>query len=776
MTLFYQSFAFLLGLYLGFRLSLPPEALLAAMGAGIVALLLSWPRPSRRLLLLCLLAFLVGMLRAPGPPLYGPQDLAFYNDRNLTIEGVVAAEPEAGDRTRRVRLAAEAVEAEGRRQGVAGAAQLTLPRYPEYHYGDRLRVKGRLERPLPWGDFDYEEYLTRQGIASVMSYPQVKLMESGQGWLPLAWLYQGRAELGRALSQALPEPQASLAQGILLGLRRTIPQELVDAFAITGTTHILAISGQNLTLVAALLLSAGTWLWGRRRAAYFWAALGGIWLYALLAGAAPPVIRAAVMGSLALLAGLAGRQFSAPIALGVAAAVMTGLEPQLLWDVGFQLSFLAMAGLVALPSFKNPIAAVLVATLGATLATLGVVALNFHRLPLVAAPATLMALPALPGIMATSALTALGGLASPALGQALGWLAWPWLSYLIWIVEGWAQLPAWELGAVSDAAIWAYYGALGLGLLLAHQRSKTRPDEGLLARLSTWFPGPTLPRPRAAFWLIAPLAMAVSLWGVSLLGQPSGLLRVAFLDVGQGDAILIQTPSGVKVLIDGGPSPQLLAQRLGEQLPFWERSIDLVILSHPQADHLTGLTEVVSRYAVGQVVEATGATSPLYQEWQRLLAQRQIPQVRVQAGSTIEVGDGLRLQVLHPQALPSTLSEGEINEASVVLRLELGEVSFLFTGDIGERGQAELLRRGTELSATVLKVPHHGSAASLSAEFLAAVSPQVAIISVGKDNPFGHPHPDTLSRLGGRPLWHTDERGTIEVSTDGTRLWLRSQR
>ncbi|MEK7847529.1 MAG: ComEC/Rec2 family competence protein, partial [Chloroflexota bacterium] len=374
-------------------------------------------------------------------------------------------------------------------------------------------------------------------------------------------------------------------------------------------------------------------------------------------------------GSLALLAGLVGRQFSAPVALGVAAAAMTGLEPQLLWDVSFQLSFLAMAGLLVFPSgFKNPVISLLAATLGATLATLGVVALNFHRLPLVAVPATLMALPALPGIMATSALTALGGLASPPLGQALGWLAWPWLSYLIWVVEGWSQLPAWELEAVNEAAVWAYYGALGLGLFLA-QGSRAGSDGGWLAGLAGWLPVPTPPRFRAVFWLLAPLIIIGGAWGATLLGQPTGRLRIAFLDVGQGDAILIQTPSGVKVLIDGGPNPQLLAQRLGEQLPFGERDIDLVIISHPQADHLAGLLGVVPRYSVGQVVEAAMAASPLYQEWQNLLAQGQIPQLRVQAGAVIDLGDGLRARVLHPQALLPTPAEGEVNEASVVLRL-----------------------------------------------------------------------------------------------------------
>jgi len=204
----------------------------------------------------------------------------------------------------------------------------------------------------------------------------------------------------------------------------------------------------------------------------------------------------------------------------------------------------------------------------------------------------------------------------------------------------------------------------------------------------------------------------------------------------------------------------------------------LVILTHPHEDHLAGLVEVLRRYEVKQVLEPDLSDlefdSPTYSEWHKLIEEKGIKRTIAHAGQRIELGDGVRLDVLHPQATLLQGTDADVNNNCVVLRLTYGEVSFLFTADLEEEGERCLLEKGIELESTVLKVGHQGSADSTCPEFINVVQPQVAVISVGADNPFGHPSPEVVERLNGTELFRTDEQGTIELITDGGRLWVKT--
>jgi competence protein ComEC len=295
-------------------------------------------------------------------------------------------------------------------------------------------------------------------------------------------------------------------------------------------------------------------------------------------------------------------------------------------------------------------------------------------------------------------------------------------------------------------------------------------------------------------WVFIPLLIiAVLVWAAVAVAPETGKLRVRYLDVGQGDAILITGPSGQHILVDGGPSPEKVANELGEALPFWERGIDLVVLTHAHDDHVTGLVEVLRRYDVNQVLysalypierviedEFADEDFPAYEEFCDVITEQGIDYTVAQAGQVIDLGGGAMLEVLHPPGEFLESTESDIDNNGVVLRLVMGEVSFLLAADLYGDGELYLVCERVELRSTVLKVGHHGSSTSTSPSFLAAIDPQVAVISVGAGNRFGHPSSEVMARLsemvGEDNIYLTSERGTITFTTDGERLWVETER
>jgi len=271
------------------------------------------------------------------------------------------------------------------------------------------------------------------------------------------------------------------------------------------------------------------------------------------------------------------------------------------------------------------------------------------------------------------------------------------------------------------------------------------------------------------------LAVCASLVWLGLRGSPDGRLHIFFLDVGQGDAIFISTPDGRQILVDGGPSPDALLDELGDVMPFWDRSLDLVVLTHPDADHMNGLLVVPERYRIGRVVDsALSAGSDDAAAWAAVLSTSEIPHITVFRGAQLRAGNVL-LTVLGPPANLSAAAAGD-NAASLVLRLDYGRTSALLTGDAPEAVETEMLAATLPLDVDVLKVGHHGSADSTSGAFVAAVSPQLAVIQVGSGNSFGHPAPAVLDRLRDVEVLRTDLNGRVEAISDGTAWQVRSRR
>jgi len=279
-------------------------------------------------------------------------------------------------------------------------------------------------------------------------------------------------------------------------------------------------------------------------------------------------------------------------------------------------------------------------------------------------------------------------------------------------------------------------------------------------------------------WVLLSLAVAAMLLWLFEVTAPDDKLHVSFLDVGQGDAILIQR-GNQQVLIDGGPSPQAIGLELGEKMPFWDRTIEMVVLPHPSADHVTGLVEVLNRYNVEQVLYPDLAyVSGIYNEWLRLVRQKGNRCSFARAGQQIDLGGGVLLEVLNPPRPLLTGTESDIDNNCMVLRLSMDEMSFLLTADTMWEVELELIHGRAKLNSTVLKVGHHGSDTSTTPQFLAVVNPRIAVISVGADNEYGHPADGVITRLAEKTgmgnIYRTSDDGTVEFITDGERMWRKN--
>jgi len=501
MTLAYLALAWLLGVGL-MAATGEPWAVAAAAALAFAALLAarrSWRALPWALLATALLVGGAWRYDATLPPTE-PQGIARYNDGEaVRFRAVVTGEPDERGASVRLRLSVREVFDDGW-QETSGGVLMRAPLFPRYEYGDLLEVVGKLETPPADEDFDYRDYLARHGVQSTIAYPKTSRLATGEGNPLWARLYELRADLGSALADALPEPEASLAQGILLGRRTSLPPSLAQAFNDTGTSHLLAVSGYNVTLVAALVIAGLAWLIGRRPAA--WLALAAILGYAFLVGGQPSVQRAAVMGSLYVVATALGRQGGGLQAIALAGAGMTAFDPQLAKEASFQLSFASTLGLMAfapalrarlerallpagsddgdprsaLPGLLRGAIELVAVTLAAITFTLPIVAVHFGRISLVALPANLLTVPAFPLIMITSALTAVGGMVSASVGAFFGWLTWPAVAYLRAVVEAATDIPSAAI-SIDGFELWhaaVYYIALA-GVVWLTVRRPGRP-------------------------------------------------------------------------------------------------------------------------------------------------------------------------------------------------------------------------------------------------------------------------------------------------------------
>lgn len=454
---------------------------------GLAAAGLAYQRPYYRLagLALCCAALALwryDAARIPTTPV-SVWNLAGHGD--VLIEGVISGDPRRTDEGQQLVLSVYAARVEDAVLQVDGQVLVQAPTYPVYTYGQRLQVLGELRRPRPAakpGQFDYQAYLARKGIFVLVREPQITLLPGNSGIAPLRALLAARDHCRTVMLRLLPEPQASLAIGILLGLQSSIPPDIYGAFSVTGTSHVLVVSGWNFTIVAAILTGLTTRL-RLGRAGAFWSALVVMWVYALFVGASAAVLRAAAMASLMVLARATERR-SEPWRLLFAACWLISLhDPNTLWDLGFQLSALATASLFA---FGKPVEAwlqrfppmriswlgwaveALTATLAAQILALPIILYQFGNLSIVAPLANVLLVPVVPYIMLFSTIALVAGLLWLPLGQWSALVAW---LPLTWLADGallLARVPAAAV-ALPPFPLWlllGYYVLLAAWYLL----------------------------------------------------------------------------------------------------------------------------------------------------------------------------------------------------------------------------------------------------------------------------------------------------------------------
>lgn len=747
---------------------------LAAFSALIVVLLVG--RRRRGSLILCI-AFCLGGLRFAVHP--QAADVSQYvGAGGMTFEGVIVAVPfPRGDRTL-VRLRTETVTRIGQTLPTAGDVLIEAPFALELAYGARIRATGEFIDPGTIDNFSYRDYLARAGVYGIIPNAAVEIVGVAETPPLQRALIETRVRAADAIRATLPEPGASLLIGIVLGDESGIAPEVEDAFNATGAAHVVAISGYNMIVLAGVTDGLLRRLLPRRRQTAAWIGIGVIALYTAFVGGSAGVVRAAIMSGVGFAGGALRRRTFTPTSLAFSALILSAENPTVLWDISFQYSFFAVAGiaLLAVPFarrfaritdvlFPRRIAAFIDGAasepftigLAAQIGTLPLIALYFSRISLVTLPVNLLIAPVQPFILLIGGAAVIGALIVPAIGALSLWIVAVPLAWTIGVVQAFAALSFASIMVYPSAnAIAALYIVVG-GIALW----RTASPEGFAATRIR-----IAPRARVTVALIGGGVVAILMWA-AWAARPDGMLHLWLLAMGDSNAVLIQTPRGAHILIDGGNYPTRLLTALGERLPFYKRQIELWLLTQPDEKQYTAMFAVQDRYQIGTALH-NGQPS-MGEGYARLWSRMgRAPIVEVYSGYRIIVDDGVVLEILHPPAAPRL--GDDLDDGALTVRVSYGEASFLFPSDLSLDGQEAMIARGSLRYTNVVELPTQGGAFTLNRAWWDALSPQIAL--VGGDR---QPDYDTLERAA-VPTYRTDTGGTLHLWTDGAILWLQPER
>ena len=800
-------FSFIAGILAGSYVPLPLSwALAGIMGAGIgvVICLVGGKRKIALVFSPAIFVFFgflfIGRILQPEFP---PNHLINYaGDRRLNIEGLLYRPPEPLEDKVRIFLQAEKIHLEEGDFPVVGNLLLTIKdKQADLRYGDRVRFISRVYVPRPAtnpGAFDYRRFLALQGVwvtAYASSAAEVVRLEEKKGNPFFLFVESGREKIRNFIDENASPETKGIIKALVLGERGDIPKEVNEKFIVTGVNHILSISGLHVALVAAFFFGATRFVLrffpflllrlSLNKTSALMAVIPVIF-YTFIAGLGVAAVRSTIMVLSFLLALLLDREKDLYDALFLAAFFILIFNPAALFDISFQLSFLSVAAMLYFiprfteffaplktwvfqswmeeqPPWKKKLmfylAGSLLTSVAAILGTGPLVVYYFNRISLAGFLSNLVLVP-LMGFANTllSLLAALLVFIYHPLARILTDLNSFLLNISLALVDLFSRIPMASRRVVTPTIpeILLVYGIL---VLAANLKRWRRSLYGLI--------------------LLAGIYGGLQIHGY-VSTQYSRELKVTFLDVGQGDAAVLQLPGGKVMVIDGGGTPdgsfdpgeRIVAPYLWKEK---KKTIDYLVNSHPHPDHLQGLLFLLENFEVGKVWDNGDleTESPLAEKFVEVGGERMETMGR---GDAARVVNGVKVEFLHPPG--DKVSNGNLrgNDASLALRLTHGEVSFLFPGDVESSAEGEILKTGMNLRSAVLKVPHHGSKTSSTADFLNAVSPQFAVFTVrGGARPL-LPNRAVVERYEamGVKVLRSDRDGAITFITDGKDLKVQT--
>jgi competence protein ComEC len=705
----------------------------------------------------------------------------------MRVEGVLDRSPERRLEKSRLYIDSDKIILNDRAIDVSGKVLLTVDS-PDtgLSYGDRVRFLARLKEPRNFGnpgEFDYTDYLARRGIY-VKGYLDserwsIKLTEGG--WRFWRAIEDLRETAGRFINSEELNNGAIL-KALLIGQKGEIKRDIRDKFARAGTAHILAISGLHIGIIALvfygllyrlLRLSERLMLTFDIRKVAALSMMPPVLFYALLAGFTVPTQRAVIMVTAFVIAILLGRSKDTYNTLAMAAMVILLFSPMAIFDASFQLSFTAVLAIIyitprlkslikrgdeieyksephsILSWLKDRVLLLFLISLSAAIGTSPIVAYHFQMVPVMGGISNLFVVPLIGFLVVPLGLSSLfflpfwHGLASILINVADSIL-----ELSIWIIGIFAEIPF--------SAIWTGRASvIEISLIV------------IVVILFISLKGKK--RFRTILLVILLVSLIASYGWRYYRNNYYTDMKIAFISVGQGDSALVEFPYGIRMLIDGGgsydPEYDIGKMVVAPYLRFRGiKKIDYMVLSHPQADHAGGLGYIIKNFDVREFWwNGSGKLGYL----ERILRSRSV-EIKEKNGLSepMEI-NGVKVEFLHPRD-----TRLDINNSSLVIRLTYRDVNVVFPGDIEEEGEGELLMGGIDIKASILKVPHHGSRTSSTEEFIKAVKPGIAIISIGFNNPFGFPHKEIIDRYRdiGAVVYRTDTEGAVHVKTDGRKI------
>lgn len=769
-----------LGIALASWLSILPTAIGAFIGGGVVAWL-GRKAPKRDRIIAIFILLIATSLGAIRTWTIGPGANSVANDtgHRVIIEGLVTS-TDLTDTGVNYTVTDLSIDGTSRDDKTLVRAPISSTAI----IGDRIQTACSLDKPEAFDGFAYDRFLLAKSIYAIcapsaapfiIENPDVNTIRV-QFWKFVGATHSFIDSRTRAI---LPEPQATLLLGLLIG-ENSFSETWKTAFKKTGTSHIVAASGYNVAVVAELALIALVTL-GLYRKQAFPLVIIAIGFFVILAGAGAAVIRAGVMGILALTARHVGRHTSPRNIIALTVAVMLVIEPRLLRDdVGFQLSIAATIGLILLtdritPLLKDIVPSTfgiresLASTIAATIATLPITLISFGALSTVAPLVNMLVLPFIPYAMSLGALAIVGTSILPHLGVWLALPSWTALVTMTSIIHAFSRLPFAYIPLHPSTGIALSFIAFLLVILIIKKLPQAFERE--LDSLQ-W-------KNALAILGVFALLFAGNLTLIAVHADKfhPATIHVWMFDIGQGDGILIDTPSG-DIVIDGGPTRFGMVEHMATVRFPWERHLDAVIATHPHADHIIGLIGLIKTYSVDEILDNGSIYSSPSEE--ALTSGPPPSQGGAGGGRSIatsthtpwSLGPDTSLKILWPTDTTMDTISSNVHERSIVALLQVGSKTMLFTGDAEADVESKLGNIG---HIDILKVGHHGSDTSSSLPFLENITPSFALISVGKANTYGHPSPFTLGRLEsiGSKIFRTDLLGDIRVDMTADDILLK---